>query len=352
MNDGTAYLISSPATIRYATGFIGSGETDTFLCLCGGRKYLATNSLYIEQANRLAEGSEDTEAISISRDRPLVVRLLPVLKRHHVRKLMLDASVPLGIYLSVRKSAEKLLMHVGSDPYETERRYKKPDELKLLRKAVALTDQAFLSIRGYLQPGVRENRIRSLLEIFFLRKQAQAAFPPIVAFGANASMPHYTGSANAVLGRRDTVLLDFGAKVNGYCADMTRMLFIGEPDRRIAKAYVTVRRAQDKALSVLTAAKNPSGSKADRAAKQVIRQAGFPPFTHSLGHSIGLDVHESPRLTIKKDETIEPGMVFSLEPGIYVEGQFGIRIEDLVYYSREGFEILTQSTKEMIILKP
>jgi Xaa-Pro aminopeptidase len=145
------------------------------------------------------------------------------------------------------------------------------------------------------------------------------------------------------------VLLDFGAKINGYCADMTRMLFVGKPKPEWVRAYETVLAAQQKALNLLKDGVR-NGATLDAAAKEVIAESDLPPYSHSLGHCVGLDIHEGPRLSDKKEETLSPGMVFSVEPGVYIEGQYGIRIEDLVRLTSTGIEILSKSPRNLSIL--
>ena len=200
------------------------------------------------------------------------------------------------------------------------------------------------------------------IESYFKKRGAENAFPPIVAFGKNSSQPHYSSSIRYTLdAKRSLVLLDFGARVNGYCADMTRMLFMGLPKTEWKKAYQALKLAQQKALSYLAQSfqyidilKNQrrkiSGAELDQLVRKELAKFGYPPYPHSLGHAVGLAIHEAPRLSIRRDEELKPGMIFSVEPGIYVPGQFGMRIEDLVLLTENGIEVLSKSTKEMMIL--
>ncbi len=246
---------------------------------------------------------------------------------------------------------------------------KREDEIENIRQAANLTDQCFDFILGKLKPGVTETEIAWQIEFFLrgsgsdLRKRtvptppATLAFSPIVAFGENTSQPHYNPNftrpglamQGQALRKNDLVLLDFGARVNGYCADMTRVVFIGKPKDEWIKAYNVVLNAQQKALDLLKDGVR-SGATLDAAAKEVISESDLPPYPHGLGHNVGLDIHEAPRLSVKKDANLLPGMVFSIEPGVYIEGQYGIRIEDLVLLKQDGIEILSQSSKKIMIL--
>lgn len=237
---------------------------------------------------------------------------------------------------------------------------KRKDEVENIRNACKLTDQCFENILKKLKPGVSEKQIARFIRKFFKKKGVKLSFPPIVAFGESACEPHHRTN-DTKLRKRDIILLDFGCRVHGYCSDMTRTVFIGKPKPEWVRAYKTVLSAQN---SVLYTLKNRfhvsihesgvdqkiSGAKLDYLAKSVIKKAGFPPYKHSLGHNVGLAIHEQPRLTIKKDATLLPGMVFSVEPGIYIDGRYGIRIEDLVLLKKSGIEILTKSPKALTIL--
>lgn len=229
------------------------------------------------------------------------------------------------------------------------RQIKRPDEMVNIKLAAAITDQCFKFLMHRIRPGATESRLALEIEGFFKYKGAQNAFLPIVAFNEHASQPHYDSKGNSPLRRGSLILLDFGARVNGYCADMTRVVFIGPLKAEWKTAYQTVLAAQQKVLDLLAEGER-RGATLDTAAREVIDEASLPPYQHSLGHNIGLDVHEGPRLTVKKDEKLLPGMVFSVEPGVYIEGTYGIRIEDLVRLTDTGIQPLTRSPKTITIL--
>ena len=168
-----------------------------------------------------------------------------------------------------------------------------------------------------------------------------------MAFGNNSSIPHFQPTRR-VLVDNDIILLDFGARVNGYCADMTRMVFFGKPKPEWLAAYNAVLKAQTVALETLTTSR--SGKIIDQSARDILSQSEFSTYPHSLGHGVGLDIHEAPRLTVHNDATLSEGMIVTVEPGTYIEGSYGIRIEDLVLLHKDKVEILSKSPKEIITL--
>jgi len=232
------------------------------------------------------------------------------------------------------------------------------DKIENIHLAATLTDKCFTYILSKLKLGVDEGAIMQEIESFFRKNGAKNAFPPIVAFGKHASQPHFNTPDNEPLTNNQLVLLDFGAKVNGYCADMTRTVFIGKPNDEWVKAYNIVSETQQAVINEIEKyfdvsihqSINISGATMDRIAKDRIEKAGYPPYKHSLGHAIGHKVHEAPRLSVKRDALIYPGMVFTIEPGIYIENEYGIRIEDTVLLKEDGLEILTKSSKDLLIL--
>jgi Xaa-Pro aminopeptidase len=233
---------------------------------------------------------------------------------------------------------------------EPRRRVKRPDELDHIRKAAKLTDECFTFITKELAAGVWESEIAWSIESFIRTRGGTLAFPPIAAFGANSSMPHYQYTNEKSLEAGQPVLLDMGARVDGYCADMTRMVYFGTSDEDFRRAYDAVRDAQEKSLEYLGSAHPPKGAEADKKARGILTNYGFTEYPHSLGHALGLDIHERPRLTKFRDDTLEPGMVVTVEPAVYLAGKFGIRIEDTVLITENGIEILTKTDKNIITL--
>lgn len=347
-------LISNPTNIRYLTGFVGVApeEREVYVLITKNETYLFTNSLYLENARKL----NDLTIVEISRENPISRELAKIAAELKIKKLGFEeVNLTVSEYNKLKEELSEVKLIPTKNRIEELRMIKREDEVQNIRQAAKLTDQCFDFILGKLKPGITEAEFAWKIESFFRKKGASIAFSPIVAFGKNSSQPHYRPGSDLrkpqgqTLSKTDIVLLDFGARVNGYCADMTRVVFLGHPKDEWAKAYDVVLKAQQKALDLLKEGVR-SGATLDAAAKEVIAETHLPPYPHSLGHNVGLAIHEGPRLTVKKDETLKPGMIFTIEPGVYIEGQYGIRIEDLVLLKKTGIEMLSQKAKEMIIL--
>lgn len=229
---------------------------------------------------------------------------------------------------------------------------KKPEEIQAIEKACQLGDKTFNYILKKIKPGVTEKQLAFEIKFFIKKHGGGTSFRPIVAFGANSSTPHHKTTHNSKLKTHNLILLDFGVKLDSYCSDMTRVVFLGKATEEQRKVYQTVLEAQKLVIKHLVKLVNLIKAKeVDRVARDYIIKAGFPTMPHGLGHGIGLKVHEPPRLSPKSKDILKPGMVFSIEPGIYLPGKFGVRIEDLVVLEKSGPRILTKSPREIIELK-
>ena len=222
-------------------------------------------------------------------------------------------------------------------------------ELELMRKAQAITDKAFAEVCPRIKPGMTELELQAEL-IYCLYKNGATglAFDPIVVSGPNTSLPHGV-ACERVIREGDFVTMDFGALYNGYCADMTRTVAVGFATEEMEKVYNTVLQAQLAGLAVSKA--GVLGKDVDGAARKVITDAGYGEyFGHGYGHSLGLEVHENPSPNSRNDQPMPAGAVASAEPGIYLPGKFGVRIEDTCVFLEDGIEILTKSPKNLIIV--
>ncbi len=339
-----ALLVTQPHNRRYLSGFDGSAGT---LLITATAALLFTDFRY--RARATAEA-------------PAFV-LHEVSNAHPLPQAVADAAAGLGLrqiafeadHLTVAKHAElaaTLEAHEAPTPAlePTEnlvchlRETKDADELVLLRRAIAITDAAFLAVVPQLMPQHTEREVAWMLEVAMREGGAEAlAFPIIVAAGSNAANPHAT-PGDAPLGSGVPILIDMGARYRGYHADMTRTITLGTPDDRFFAIYETVLRAQQHAAAHVRAGMR--GEEADTLAREVIEAAGYgEQFGHGLGHGVGLDIHELPRLRPTDEETLRCGSVFSIEPGIYLDGWGGVRIEDLVLLHANGAETLTQTPK-------
>jgi Xaa-Pro aminopeptidase len=232
---------------------------------------------------------------------------------------------------------------------EEARAVKSPAEIEAIREACRIADEAFAASLAEVHPGITERELAARLELSLVARGAEgASFESIVAFGERSALPH-ARPGSRVLRRGDIVLLDFGAVADGYVSDITRTVSCGEPVAEMRDVYAVVLEAQRAALQGIGA--GMSGPEADGQARQVIEAAGYgAQFGHSLGHGIGLEVHEAPRLSRKSEDRLAPGMTVTIEPGIYLEGIGGVRIEDDALVTDAGLEALTASPRNDLIV--
>ena len=229
------------------------------------------------------------------------------------------------------------------------REVKDADEVARMRAAQAITDAAFAHIAGFMRPGMTEREVQLELESFMLRSGAEGlAFSSIVATGANGANPHaIPGETRLEAGQ--CVVMDFGARARGYCSDMTRMVFLGEPDTRLREAYAVLRRANEEVQAMLRP--GVTGKEAHELAERILDEGGFGGrMGHGLGHGVGLDIHEEPVLAPRNERALEVGNVVTVEPGIYLPGDFGMRLEDFGIITETGFDRFTRSTHDMVVV--
>lgn len=342
-SDTNSLLVTNPTNIRYLTGFVGMENRDAYVLQVMDKTYFFTNALYIEQAKALSP-------ILISRENPISKEIAKICNELNIQKLGFeDTNVTVAELAKLKQVMPNVEFVPTRDRIEQLRMIKRKDEIENIKLAAKITDQCFSYITKRIRPGVTETRLAWEIESFLKMKAGDVAFSPIVAFNEHSSQPHFSTLQGAPLRKNSLVLLDFGARVNGYCADMTRVVFLGQPKTEWVNAYNAVLAANQKALDLLKDGQR-NGATLDAAAREVIAEADLPVYPHSLGHAVGLDIHEAPRLTIKKSEVLEPGMVVTVEPGVYIEGSYGVRLEDLVLLKENSVEILSKSTKEIITL--
>ena len=337
-----AMLISSPENRRYLSGFTGSAG---YLLVSRDDAVLATDFRYVEQAGRQAPGYR-IERISSG------LAWFPKLtSQWGIGRVGFE-----GDHMTVAAcSAFKKALHDAKDEVRAElvatsgfadrlRTVKDEEELRLLARAVEIADQAFEEVAPSIEPGVTEEEVAWELEKDMRERGADAiAFDIIVGAGPNGALPHHR-AGDKVIQRGEAVVIDMGARYQGYCSDLTRTLIMGEPDETFRKVYDTVLRAQ--LLSEETVEPGMTGAECDAIARDVIAEAGYGDnFGHSLGHGVGLAVHELPRVGPNAEDVLEDGMVFTIEPGIYLSGWGGVRIEDMVVLDNGRARVLSKATK-------
>jgi Xaa-Pro aminopeptidase len=338
-----AILISNGNNMRYVSGF--AGETG-YLYISEKRHAVVTDFRYTIQAEIEAEGYE---VITIGNG-GYEETLNNILKAEKIGRLGFEAEDML--YANYSSLKDKLLVDelvpVGNE-ITAMRRIKTANELEMIKKAEAIGDQVFAEILDYLQPGMTEIEVAARIEYLLKLKGAQGiSFNAIVASGVNSSMPHAVPSYKKIE-KGDFLTMDFGCIYEGYCSDMTRTIVIGKASQKQKEVYDTVLKAQLAALDFIKA--GVKGKEVDKIARDIIYQAGYEGcFGHGLGHSVGLFIHENPRLSMLEENVLEAGMTETVEPGIYIKGFGGVRIEDLVVVTKDGHENFTFSEKKLIEL--
>jgi Xaa-Pro dipeptidase len=262
--------------------------------------------------------------------------------------ILLDESLPLGVYWSLERSLGGFKKTLSITPLiNSLRLIKNESEAALMRKAGHIIDNAVMKAFKEAQLGMTELQVRQIVNEEVIRQGASPTFAA-VQFGRKTALPH-ADSGSRELRKDDVVLMDCGCAVDGYNTDMTRVGVVGEPSDEVEMVYSIVRKAEETAIEKIS--KGMVCGIADGIARRVIEEAGYSDyFTHRLGHGIGLEVHEAPYLVRGNAQELAVGMCHSVEPGIYLEGKFGIRVEDLVYIREEGPEIITYSPKDLFIM--
>lgn len=339
---GADALITEKAENRfYLSGFTGSTG---WVVVTEKEAFLVTDFRYVEQATEQAP-----DFTVVNNERKAVEAIAKLLGEKGVKRLAFESSVSFQTYQEWSKAFDGVELIATSGLLEKIRMIKDESEMAIIREAVRIAEAGFAHIQGYIKPGVREEDVALELE-FFMRKQGAtgSAFDMIVASGPRGALPHGRASEK-VIQAGEMVTLDFGAAYKGYNSDITRTLAVGEPSPKMKEIYDIVLRAHYAGVEALKP--GVTAKAADAATRDLIAAAGYGDcYGHSAGHGLGLEVHEIPGLSTVSTFVLEPGMLVTMEPGIYVSGLGGVRIEDDVLITADGHEVLNKSTKELIIL--
>lgn len=337
-----AIITENQPNRRYISGFTGSSG---WALVSLDQAILLTDFRYVDQAG---EQAPDFEIVNTQRA-PLPA-IAQALKDLGVKKLAFEKHlVTYSTFEDWKNAFDFVELVATSGIFEQLREIKDESELQLIREATKIADAAFSHILTFIKPGVREIDVAMELE-FHMRKlgAASSSFDIIVASGKRGALPHGVASEK-IIQAGEMVTMDFGALYKGYVSDITRTISVGEPDPKMREIYDIVLRAQLNGVEKLKP--GMTGIEADALTRDIIREAGYAEaYGHSTGHSIGLLVHETPNLSAASSAILKPGNVVTVEPGIYVSDLGGVRIEDDVVITETGCEILTKSTKELLIL--
>lgn len=356
-----AVLVSSPANCFYLTNFEKPrGDFRAIeLLVTEDEIYLFTNPLYEGSVKNWLHGHSKrgplvnphkTKVFVSSARRSLLDDLQQMVTENKLKVLGFEENdLNLGEYYRLEKKVEGVKL-VGADSlFQLLRQTKDQEEITAIKQACRITDLTFEQILKLVKPGLTESEIALEIDYHLRRNGAEeSAFETIVASGPNNAIPHHK-TGNRKLKPRDIVLLDFGARYQGYCSDMSRTVFLDQPTNEQQRAYQEVLEAQDKALKGIKP--GLMGQQADQLARDSLKKSGFGKFfIHNLGHNLGLNIHEPPSLGPGSKERLAEGMVFSVEPGLYFPPHFGIRIEETVTIRNGQLEVLTHSDKNLLSL--
>jgi Xaa-Pro aminopeptidase len=345
-----ALVVTHLPDVRYLSGFTGSNAV---MVVFGGRSVLFTDGRYTLQAKSEVQGARVVIA-----KQPALLAACQWMETAGVRRCGFDAAhTTVAALEGMRKAVSSKLRRgffqpvgsLGGSLVGALREVKDSDEIGRIQAAAQLGCRLFDGVFDHIVPGATETEVALALE--FKARMAGAdgmSFDTIVASGERSALPHGRAT-RAKLPRRGFVTLDFGVILDGYCSDMTRTVHLGRALPEEHEVYDFVLGAQEAAVAKVAA--GVTAGEIDEAARSVLRRAGLERyFTHSTGHGVGLEIHEGPRLAAKQTQVLEPGMVITIEPGVYIPGKFGVRIEDMVLVTPRGGEVLTPSVKAWIEL--
>ena len=339
-----AVLLTGAPNRQYATGAV----IDEGMCLITAERCdYFTDSRYTETARKQLEGVAQVTEVSAAR--PYTACIQAALDEAGIACLGVEEEkLTHGAFLRLQEKLRAELIPC-QQTLDGLRAAKEPWEQDIMRSAQAIADGVFTELLPVIRAGMTEKELEAELIYRLYRAGAEGlSFPPIVVSGPNSSMPHGV-AGHRKLAPGDFITMDFGVILRGYCSDMTRTVALGHATEKMREVYDTVLRAQEAGIAATRAGR--TGREIDAAARDVIAAAGFGDyFGHSYGHSLGIEIHEAPNCSPSCEQAMPVGAVVSAEPGVYLPGEFGVRIEDVVIFTPEGCENITRSPKELLIL--
>ncbi|NMO96868.1 M24 family metallopeptidase [Paenibacillus lemnae] len=337
-----ALLVASPVNRRYLTGFTGSAG---YVLVTSEHSYLLTDFRYMTQAPQQAAGFN-----VIEHGAKVMDTVKELLSSEGITSLGFEQDhVTYAVYSAYSEQLKPVTLVPAGAIVEQLRMIKDSEELKQMQQAADLADETFQFVLSIIESGKSERDIDLQMEMFMRQRgAASSSFETIVASGERSALPHGVAS-DKLIGINELITFDFGALLNGYCSDLTRTVAVGTPDPKLKEIYDIVLEAQLHTLDQIKP--GMTGRQADALARDIITRYGYGEyFGHSTGHGLGMEVHESPRLSKLSDDVLQPGMVVTVEPGIYLPGLGGVRIEDDIVITETGIHILTASSKEYTVL--
>lgn len=333
--DVDALVVSSPANVRYLSGFTGEG----YLVVGKTDLMIATDGRYKLEAEDVVPGCEACCHVSGH-----LAGATEFLTRIGAGAIAFEAShLTYSAYEDMAKQLPEVPLRPCKGWVEALRLVKDAEEIAAMREAARRVDLALVQFLSDLKVGESERRLAWQMDAALIDQNTEPSFSTIMASGPSSASPHATPGSR-LLAEGDMLKIDLGGKVDGYCSDITRTYFIGEPDDKFCEIYNLVKKAQ--AAAVAAVRPGATGQELDAIARQIITEGGYgDAFSHGLGHGVGLEIHEGPRVSSRSEDVLLPGMVVTVEPGIYLDGWGGVRIEDMVAVTETGCEVLTLAPK-------
>ena len=341
-----AILVISEKNRMYFTGF---ASTFGYLVLLrGSKKVFITDPRYYEMAQSLQ--ADGITVVQISNGVGIADTLKDVFSQYNVKTVGYeDVELTVAEFADLQKDLDGFTLVPVGNQINQVRSFKDAHEISCIKKAQSITDQSFAQVLKIIKAGMTERELAIELEYIMAKNGAEGlAFDTIVASGVNTSKPH-AHPTDKVIELGDAITMDFGARYHGYCSDMTRTVFLGEPSEELRKIYNIVLLAQK--MAITNAHCGMSGKEFDAICREIIKSNGYEDyFTHSTGHSLGIDVHEKPLASMRSDDILKAKQFITCEPGIYLPGVGGVRIEDLLLIEQDSVIDLTTSDKNIIII--
>lgn len=328
-----SFLVTNETNVSYLSGFKG---TDATLLVGLFRSFFITDSRYLEEARESIKNF-DIVLVEVSNYHPLK----KLIDRKRMKRIGFESmNLPYEVVARLKTIVKRAKFEPFKGVIEALRSIKDEEEISLIRRSIRCTRDVLKRAIARIKPGLSEKSLARSVEIDFIESGGQAAFEPIVAFGRNSSKPH-ARAGDTKIGKNGHLMIDIGCNLNGYNSDYTRTALLGRVKEKIRKIYDVVHKAQEAAFGMIMPGARISDI--DLAARRYIQRRGFGKFFgHSLGHGVGMEVHEKPPISRINHDILRPGMVFTVEPAIYIPKVGGVRIEDMVLVTANGFEILTR----------
>ncbi|QQG44403.1 MAG: aminopeptidase P family protein [Candidatus Roizmanbacteria bacterium] len=346
----SAFLVTNPYNIAYLTGFNGLSpeEREAFLFLTLNNSYFFTYGTYFNLLLVKKNKTNNITTYLIEPGKNIYDYLSQIIEKDKINNVGFEADDLKFSEHEILKQKTKINLIAASQLINKQRTIKDKEEIENIQKACDLIDKCLKDIIKIIKVGISESEIFFLIEKWIKTKGYGLAFAPIVAVDANSALPHYSGEKNSEVKKGSIVLIDCGVKYKGYVSDITRVFLIGKRDDDFTQVYNQLLEAQKKTIEEIKIGMECKF--VDEFCRQECEKNNLPNYLHSTGHSLGLEIHELPRFATTSSDIVEDNQVFTIEPGVYIEGKWGIRIEDTIVMKNGEAEILTKFPKKLMVL--